>query len=109
VVAERRQRSERRRRKDHGERSRRARHLRNNPPANVGYRNNATKGLAKNDEPEAMYMVVVPRNASVTGWTYATGMLKGPSGNAFGLKAGNAQSAALQTKWNGSARPGTAR
>ena len=30
----------------------------NNPTANVGYRNNATKGLAKNDEPEAMYMVV---------------------------------------------------
>lgn len=30
----------------------------NNPTANVGYRNNATKGRAKNDEPEAMYMVV---------------------------------------------------
>ena len=138
----------------------------NNPTANVGYRNNATKGLAKNDEPEAMYMVVdatrfsticcfdygnaetsrrgrrkrddggpllgriprsgpvaaatargsrpiskmacsretrptLPSNTSVTGWTYATGMLKGPSGNAFGLKAGNAQSGALQTKWNG--------
>jgi len=43
----------------------------------------------------------VPSNTSVTGWTYATGMLKGPSGNAFGLKAGNAQSGALQTKWNG--------
>ena len=111
----------------------------NNPTANVGYRNNATKGRAKNDEPEAMYMVVdatrfsticcfdygnaetsgvddgnatmealywgastqwtrgggngpwfaadlengmfegdstnVPSNTSVTGWTYATGML----------------------------------
>ena len=43
----------------------------------------------------------VPSNTSVTGWTYATGMLKGPSGNAFGLKAGNAQSGTLQTKWNG--------
>ena len=43
----------------------------------------------------------VPSNTSVTGWTYATGMLKGPSGNAFGLKAGNAQSGALQTEWNG--------
>jgi hypothetical protein len=29
-----------------------------NPNANVGYRNNATKGLAKNDEAESMYMVL---------------------------------------------------
>jgi hypothetical protein len=28
-------------------------------------------------------------------------MLKGPSGNAFGLKAGNSQSGMLETKWNG--------
>ena len=137
----------------------------NNPTANVGYRNNATKGLAKNDDPESMYMVLdgnrfsticcfdygnaetsgkddgnatmealywgastqwtrgggngpwvaadlengmfegdstnAPSNTSITGWAYVTGMLKGPSGNAFGLKAGNAQSGTLQTKWNG--------
>ena len=33
-------------------------------------------------------------------------MLKGPSGNAMGLKAGNSQSGALQTKWNGKRPPG---
>jgi hypothetical protein len=142
----------------------------NNPTANVGYRNNATKGLAKGDEPEAMYMVLdgkrssticcfdygnaetsgvddgnatmealywgastqwtrgggngpwvaadlengmfegdssnAASNTSITGWAYVTGMLKGPSGNAFGLKAGNAQSGALETKWNGKRPPG---
>ncbi|HXU63003.1 MAG TPA: arabinofuranosidase catalytic domain-containing protein [Polyangia bacterium] len=142
----------------------------NNPTQNVGYRNNATKGLAKGDAGEAMYMVVdgtrysticcfdygnvetsgvddgnatmealywgastqwtrgggngpwmaadlengmfegnsnnVASNTSITGWAYVTGMLKGPSGNSFALKAGNAQSGALQTKWNGARPPG---
>ena len=136
----------------------------------VGYRNNATKGLAKNDEPEAMYMVAdgkrynpwccfdygnaettgtdsgsatmealywgnstqwtkgggngpwmaadlengmfegdssnAPSNTSVTGLAYVVGMLKGPSGNAMGIKAGNAQSGTLETKWNGKRPPG---
>jgi hypothetical protein len=132
----------------------------------VGYRNNATKGLAKNDEPEAMYMVAdgkrynqwccfdygnaettgtdsgsatmealywgnstqwtkgsgtgpwmaadlengmfecdsassCPTNTSVTGMSYVVGMLKGPSGNAMGIKAGNAQSGKLETKFDG--------
>jgi non-reducing end alpha-L-arabinofuranosidase len=35
---------------------------------------------------------------------YVTAILKGPSGNRFGLKAGNAQSGALTTMWDG-ARP----
>jgi hypothetical protein len=33
-------------------------------------------------------------------------MLKGPSGNAMGLKAGNAQSGKLETKFNGKRPPG---
>jgi hypothetical protein len=136
----------------------------------VGYRNNATKGLAKGDEPEAMYMVVdgkrynqwccfdygnaetsgkddgnatmeclywgnstqwtrgggngpwmaadlengmfegdstnAASNTSITGWSWVVGMLKGPSGNAMGIKAGNAQSGALEVKWNGKRPPG---
>ena len=137
----------------------------------VGYRNNATKGLAKNDDPEAMYAVFdakrynqwccfdygnaeasgkddgnatmeaiyfgnstqwtrgggagpwvaadiengmfegdssnTPSNTSLdSSWSYLTAMLKGPSGNAMGLKAGNAQSGTLQTKWNGKRPPG---
>jgi hypothetical protein len=43
-------------------------------------------------------------NTPVTGFSFVTTMLKGPSGNQFGLKAGNAQSGALAVKWNG-ARP----
>jgi hypothetical protein len=133
----------------------------------VGYRNNATKGMATGDQPEAMYAVldgkrysgiccfdygnaettnsdngsatmeaiywgnstqfqkggagsgpwiaadlengmfecdtpqaVCTTNLSIT-WAYVTGMLKGPSGNLMGLKAGNAQSGTLQTMWNG--------
>ncbi len=141
-----------------------------NPNAGVGYRNNNCKGTAKNDEPEAMYMVLdgkrfssiccfdygnvetsgvdngnatmealywgsstqwtrgggngpwvaadlengmfegdsnnAPSNTSITGWAFVTGMLKGPSGNAMGLKAGNAQSGALETKWDGKRPPG---
>lgn len=143
--------------------------------SSVAYRNNATTGLAKNDEPEAMYMVVDGKrysdqccfdygNAETSGkddgnatmealywgtditwggkgdgsgpwvaadlengvykcdkggWqsqsisvpsaksviaSFATAMLKGPSGNHFTLKAGNAQSGALVTMWDG-ARP----
>ncbi|MEO6601802.1 MAG: arabinofuranosidase catalytic domain-containing protein [Polyangiaceae bacterium] len=45
----------------------------------------------------------VPNAKSVIA-TYATAMLKGPSGNKFGLKGGNAQAGALVTMWNG-ARP----
>ncbi len=134
----------------------------------VGYRNNSCSGVAKNDDPEAMYMVldgkrytslccfdygnvsstgkadgpgtmeaiywgsstqfskagagtgpwveadleygmfacdtpstVCATNTTVTGMAYVTAMLKGPSGNSFGLKAGNAQSGKLETKWNG--------
>jgi hypothetical protein len=133
----------------------------------VAYRNNATKGMATADQPEAMYAVldgkrysgtccfdygnaettnsdagsktmealywgnstqfqkggagtgpwvaadlengmfecdtpnaVCTTNASIT-WNFVTGMLKGPSGNLMGLKAGNAQSGALVTMWNG--------
>jgi hypothetical protein len=133
----------------------------------VGYRNNATKGLATADQPESMYMVldgkrysgiccfdygnaetsasddgsktmealywgnstqfqkggagtgpwvaadlengmfecdtpsaVCTTNTSIT-WAFVTGMLKGPSGNAMGLKAGNAQSGALVTMFSG--------
>jgi hypothetical protein len=47
---------------------------------------------------------VVSGNTSITGMSFVTGMLRGPSGNTMGLKAGNAQSGTLQTKWNG-ARP----
>jgi hypothetical protein len=32
---------------------------------------------------------------------YVTAMLKGPAGNRFVLKAGNAQSSPLETKWDG--------
>jgi non-reducing end alpha-L-arabinofuranosidase len=134
----------------------------------VAYRNNACKGLATGDQPEAMYMVLdgkrssanccfdygnaetsgnddgpatmeaiywgsntsyargggagpwiaadledgmyegdsgnTPSNTSITGLSYVTAMLKGPSGNKMGLKAGDAQSGTLVTKWDG-ARP----
>ena len=39
-------------------------------------------------------------------FAYVTAMLKGPSGNAMGLKAGNAQSGPLETKWDGKRPPG---
>jgi len=45
-----------------------------------------------------------PSNTSITGIPWVTAMLKGPSGNQFALKAGNAQSGALAVKWSG-ARP----
>jgi hypothetical protein len=44
-------------------------------------------------------------NTTVT-WDYVTAMLKGPSGNSFGLKAGNAQSGKLATEWDGNRPPG---
>src|SRR5450631_1993450 len=51
-----------------------------------------------------------PNTACATNTTvsfdYVTAVLKGPSGNAFGLKAGNAQSGMLLTKWNGKRPPG---
>lgn len=142
---------------------------------NVAYRNNAAKGTATGDQPEAMYMVVDGKrysdqccfdygNAETSGeddgngtmeavywgsditwggkgegsgpwiaadlengvfksdkggWKsesvmtpsaksviapFATAMLKGPSGNHFTLKGGNAQSGALLTMWD-SVRP----
>jgi hypothetical protein len=43
-------------------------------------------------------------NTTVTGMEFVTGMLKGYTENRFGLKAGNAQSGKLETKWDG-ARP----
>ena len=140
--------------------------------SNVAYRNNATKGVAKGDQPESMYMVVDGKrysdqccfdygNAETTGndegngtmeavyfgnditwggqgqgkgpWVagdlengvfksdkggwqsqsvqvpsaksivanFATAMLKGPSGNHFTLKGGDAQSGTLTTMWDG--------
>jgi hypothetical protein len=42
-----------------------------------------------------------PTNTSVTGMTYVVGFLKGPSGNTMGIKAGNAQSGKLETKFDG--------
>jgi hypothetical protein len=140
--------------------------------SNVAYRNNATKGVAKGDQPEDMYMVVDGKryssvccfdygNAETTGkddgngtmeavywgtdttwggtgqgsgpwiaadlengmfkgnkggWqsqaintpsaktisaSYATALLKGPSGNMFTLKAGDAQTGSLVTMWDG--------
>jgi hypothetical protein len=140
--------------------------------SNVAYRNNSTKGVAKGDQAEAMYMVVDGKrfsdqccfdygNAETSGkddgngtmeavywgnditwggkgegngpWVaadlengvfksdkggwqsqslsvpnaksviapYATAMLKGPSGNHFTLKAGNAQSGTLTKMWDG--------
>jgi hypothetical protein len=132
----------------------------------VGYRNNATKGLATGDDAESMYMVAdgkrynewccfdygnaetngtdsgnatmeclywgnstqwtrgsgsgpwmaadlengmfecdsktsCPTNTSVTGMSYVVGFLKGPSGNSMAIKAGNAQSGKLETKFDG--------
>jgi len=140
--------------------------------SNVAYRNNATKGVAKGDQAESMYMVVDGKrfsdqccfdygNAETTGndegngtmeavyfgnditwggkgqgngpWVagdlengvfksdkggwqsqnisvpsaksivanFATAMLKGPSGNHFTLKGGDAQSGTLTTMWDG--------
>jgi hypothetical protein len=46
----------------------------------------------------------VAGNTSITGMSYATGMLRGPSGNKMGIKGGDAQSGKLQVKWDG-ARP----
>jgi hypothetical protein len=40
-------------------------------------------------------------NTSVLGMNYVTAMLKGPSGNKFGLKAGNSQMGMLEVKWDG--------
>ena len=42
-----------------------------------------------------------PSNTSITGMSWVTAMLKGPSGNHFTLKAGDAQSGALAIKWDG--------
>jgi hypothetical protein len=45
--------------------------------------------------------VICTGNTSVTDWVFVTGMLKGFAGNHFALKAGNAQSGVLETKWDG--------
>ena len=144
--------------------------------SNVAYRNNATKGVAKGDVAEAMYMVVDGKRfnnqccfdygnaetsgnddgdatmeavyfGSVTTWggtgsgsgpwvaadlengvyksnqggwqttastpgaksiiaTFATAMLKGPTGNHFTLKGGDAQSGTLTTMWDGTRKAG---
>jgi hypothetical protein len=44
--------------------------------------------------------LMVPNAKSVTA-RFATAMLKGPSGNHFTLKGGNAESGALTTMWDG--------
>jgi hypothetical protein len=49
---------------------------------------------------------VCTTNTSVTGWSFVTAMLKGPSGNTMGLKAGNSQSGKLEVKWDGKRPPG---
>jgi len=59
-------------------------------------------GMFECDTPNA----VCTTNTSITNMSYVTGMLKGPSGNTMVLKAGNAQSGALETKWNGKRPPG---
>jgi hypothetical protein len=59
-------------------------------------------GMFECDTPNA----VCTTNTSITGMSYVTGMLKGPSGNNMVLKAGNAQSGTLETKWNGKRPPG---
>jgi hypothetical protein len=48
---------------------------------------------------------VCTTNMTIT-WAYVTAMLKGPSGNTMGIKAGDAQSGQLQTMWNGKRPPG---
>jgi len=48
-----------------------------------------------------------PSNTSITGMAFVTAMLKGFSGNHFGLKAGNAQSGSLEVKWDGTRPPPT--
>ena len=45
--------------------------------------------------------VIVGAKREVRGRPYATAMLKGPSGNHFTLKAGNAQSGTLTKMWDG--------
>jgi hypothetical protein len=59
-------------------------------------------GMFECDTPNS----VCTTNTSITGMSYVTGMLKGPSGNTMVLKAGNAQSGTLETKWNGKRPPG---
>jgi len=59
-------------------------------------------GMFECDTPNS----VCTTNTSITNMSYVTGMLKGPSGNTMVLKAGNAQSGALETKWNGKRPPG---
>ena len=59
-------------------------------------------GMFECDTPNS----VCSTNTSITGWSYVTAMLKGPSGNHMGLKGGNAQSGTLQTKWDGARPPG---
>jgi hypothetical protein len=48
----------------------------------------------------------VASNTSITGMSFVTGMLKGPSGNKMVIKGGDAQSGKLQTKWDGARPPG---
>jgi hypothetical protein len=57
-------------------------------------------GMFACDTPTA----VCTTNTTVTA-DFVTTVLKGPSGNAFGLKAGNAQSGNLSTKWDGKRPP----
>jgi hypothetical protein len=55
---------------------------------------------------KAIASPVTTTNTTISGWSYVTAVLKGPSGNAMGIKAGNAQSGKLETKFNGKRPPG---
>jgi hypothetical protein len=58
-------------------------------------------GMFECDTPRA----VCTTNLTIT-WAYVTAMLKGPSGNTMGIKAGDSQSGKLQIMWDGKRPPG---
>ena len=58
-------------------------------------------GMFECDTPGA----ICTTNMAIT-WALVTAVLKGPSGNTMGIKAGNAQSGGLQTMWDGNRPPG---
>jgi len=62
------------------------------------------EGMYKSDTGGRGYSNLTWSNDKSVIAKFATAMLKGPSGNKFGLKAGDAQSGKLVTMWNG-ARP----
>jgi len=58
-------------------------------------------GMFECDTPGA----ICTTNMAIT-WALVTAVLKGPSGNTMGIKAGDAQSGGLQTMWDGNRPPG---